>query len=132
MAMDFSMKVLIVDDMRAMRSIVRGMLEEMGLMRIIEAEDGDSAWKIIQQSSLTPEDSLQLVIADWNMPGMSGVDLLRAVRGNASTRELPFLIITSEGTDMRISEAARAGATEFIMKPFHGTQLTEKLNAIFA
>lgn len=138
--LDFSLKILLVDDMPAMRSILRGMLEEIGFTRIVEAEDGEIAWQLIRQSALAGKgsgrvegagDALGLVIADWQMPAMSGVDLLRAIRNFPMTRSLPFLMVTAKGDVAHVSEATRAGVTDYVVKPFSATQLFDKICAIF-
>lgn len=126
-------KILIVDDMPAVRSLLRDMLGEMGLGHgISEAEDGDQAWTMIQQVYADPFRCFDLVIADWSMPGLSGVDLLRAVRSHAGTRDLPFLMITARGDGAHISEAILARVTDYIVKPFNGAQLGEKLSQILS
>lgn len=122
---------MLVDDMPAMRSIVRGMLEEIGFARVFEVEDGDIAWKALQQSAGNPARAFGLIIADWNMPGMSGVDLLRAIRSFALTRDLPFFMITAQGDDAHIHEALRAGVTDYLVKPFTGPHLVEKIRQRF-
>jgi two-component system chemotaxis response regulator CheY len=129
---DKSLRILLVDDMPAMRSILRGFLHELGFNQVTEAEDGDLAWQTIQQASGQPNEAFGLIIADWNMPGLSGVDLLRAVRNFAPTRDLPFLMITAQGSDSRINEATRAGVTRYIVKPFDSNQLREKITEIFS
>ncbi len=125
-----SLKVLVVDDMPAMRSILRNMLEEIGFGRVVEAEDGEHAWFLIRQAA-GEEGEIGLVIADWNMPGMSGVDLLRAVRSFQQTRDLPFFMVTGEGDRGHVSEAIRAGATDYVVKPFSAHQLGEKISIAF-
>ena len=129
--MDRSLRIIVVDDMPAMRSIVRNMLEDMGFTRIVEAEDGELAWHLIRNAAATPAEAIGLVIADWNMPGMSGVDLLRAVRSSAATRAVPFLMVTAKGDNAHIAEAVRAGVTDYVVKPFSGAQLGDKLSQLF-
>jgi two-component system chemotaxis response regulator CheY len=125
---DATTRVLIVDDMPAMRSIVRNMLEEAGFKNIDEAEDGEMAWHLLRQSVNDSERPFSLVIADWNMPGsMSGVDLLRAIRALPHTRNLPFFMVTGQRDEKHLSEAMRAGVTGYVVKPFTAEQLREKL-----
>lgn len=119
-------RILVVDDMPAMRSIVRNMLGDLGYSRVDEAEDGELAWAMIQGSAEQP---FALIIADWNMPGMSGVDLLRATRSFVATRQVPFVMITAQGATTFLSEAARSGATGFIVKPFTAHELGERVAA---
>ncbi len=128
---DVSIRVLIVDDMPAMRAILRDMLEQIGFRDIVDAEDGDSAWQLVKQETAAGSNSFGLVISDWNMPGMSGVDLLRSMRSFGTTRELPFLMITGEGDHDHLAEAMNAGATDFVVKPFNVEQLAEKIESFF-
>lgn len=132
MKLDPELRILVVDDMPAMRSILRGMLQDMGLTQIADAEDGEIAWEMLRvgagSGSTVPYD---LMIADWNMPGMSGVDLLRAVRSFPATRELPVLVITAQVEDTRLTEARHSGATDYLTKPFGPAELQAKIEAIF-
>ena len=126
-----SIKVLVVDDMPAMRSILRGMLEEIGFSQITEAEDGETAWQLIRDAASaarSPADAFGLVIADWNMPKMSGVDLLRAIRALSFTRDLPFFMVTAEGDQSHLSGAVRAGVTDYVVKPFNARDLGQKID----
>ncbi|MBC7691575.1 MAG: response regulator [Methylotenera sp.] len=131
------LKILVVDDMPAMRSIVSGMLEELGCRRVLQAEDAEIAWRLVQ-SAHSPAlndgrmDPFHLILSDWNMPGMSGVDLLRSLRGFAPTRKLPFLMMTAKNDQDHISEALRAGVSAYIVKPFSADQLGERISGIFS
>lgn len=127
MLMEPNVRILIVDDMPAVRGILRNMLEELGLTQVCEAEGGEDAWDMIRSRLASADERIGLVIADWNMPGMSGVELLRTIRSHAPTRVLPFIMITSQGDTDHLSEAQRAGVTDYIVKPFNGPQLGEKL-----
>lgn len=132
---DFNLRILVVDDMPAMRSIVRNMLLEIGFTRIVEAEDADQAWERIRFAIAPggdPEGAFGLVVSDWNMPGMSGAELLRAVRGLSQTRDLAFLMVTAERSPDHLSEATHAGVTDYVIKPFNLGHLREKIDGIFA
>ena len=131
MPVDFSIKILLVDDMPAMRSILRGMLEELGFRNVTEAEDGDLAWRLLQNTMGREKKEFGLVIADWQMPGMSGVDLLRAVRFSPHSRELPFFMVTSRGDEAHVREARQAGVTDYLVKPFTSEHLAEKIRPLF-
>jgi two-component system chemotaxis response regulator CheY len=131
MPLDPNLRILLVDDMPAVRSLVRAMLADVGLTRIEEAEDGETAWLMVQRSATHAKGPFQLVIADWNMPGMSGADLLRAVRGSNLTQEIAFFIITAQGDEAHLREALQAGVTDYVVKPFTGEQLIEKIRASF-
>ncbi len=129
--MSSGFRILVVDDMPAVRLILRNMLEEAGFTDVIEAEDGEVAWKLIRNTVETGDPKpIRLVISDWNMPGMNGVDLLRAVRASAHTRELPFLLITGEGDPGLLDEAGAAGVTDLVIKPFTSAQLGEQVRRL--
>jgi two-component system chemotaxis response regulator CheY len=125
--MGANLRILVVDDMPAVRSILRGMLEELGFERIVEAEDGEMAWQLVREAATSGGQEFGLVIADWNMPGMSGADLLRAIRSFAPTRALPFFMVTAEGNRAHLAEAFHAGVTDYVVKPFSGRQLGDKI-----
>ena len=118
--------VLIADDMPAVRSIIREMLEGMGFRQIQEAEDGEQAWEMIQDGDYG------LVLTDWLMPGLEGVDLVREIRTLEKTRNLPVLMITSQGQREQWAEAKSAGVTGFVVKPFDLAQLSEELHRCLA
>lgn len=123
-------RILLVDDMPAMRSILRGMLSDLGFTQVTEVEDGEVAWNAIQSSIKVSADSscaFDLVIADWNMPEMNGVDLLRSIRNYAPTRELPFFMITARGDGKHITQAQSAGVSGYLVKPFQVDDLKVKL-----
>jgi two-component system chemotaxis response regulator CheY len=131
MKFDASFRVLLVDDMPAMRSILRGMLEEVGISQVIEVEDGDLAWETLQATASGRAQPFSMIIADWNMPGMSGVDLLRAVRNQPTLRGLPFFMVTARGDGDHVEEASRAGVTDYLVKPFTGPELAQKISSAF-
>lgn len=127
-------RVLVVDDMPAMRLILRNMLDEMGFERVDAADDGELAWRMLREAAVdaAPGQAAQrpygLVIADWNMISVSGVELLRSVRSFAPTRSLPFLIVTAEGDRAHLSEALHAGADGYLVKPFTPEDFRSKVN----
>ena len=129
--MDQALRILIVDDMPAMRVILKDMLQQLGFKRIAEAEDGELAWQLIQQAASHPQKAFGLVISDWNMPGLSGVELLRSVRSTTATRELPFFMVTGVGDQTHLAEAVNAGVTDYVVKPFNLQQLGEKIGNLF-
>ncbi len=120
-----NLKFLVVDDFSTMRRIVRNLLKELGFTNVDEAEDGVNA--LVKLRS----ESFDLVISDWNMPNMTGIELLRQVRADAALRHLPLLMITAEAKKENIIEAAQAGASGYIVKPFTAATLDEKLGKIF-
>jgi two-component system chemotaxis response regulator CheY len=119
-----SMKFLVVDDFSTMRRIVRNLLKELGFTNVDEAEDGAVALAKLKGGSF------DFVISDWNMPNMTGIELLRAVRADAALCKLPVLMITAEAKKENIIEAAQAKANGYIVKPFTAAVLDEKLNKI--
>jgi len=119
------LKFLVVDDFSTMRRIVRNLLKELGFSNVEEAEDGVAALQKLHGGSF------DFVVSDWNMPNMTGIDLLRAIRADASLKHLPVLMVTAEAKKENIIEAAQAGANGYIVKPFTAATLDEKLNKIF-
>src|SRR5689334_1711350 len=103
-----SLRVLIVDDMAAMRWVIKEMLEEIGFSRIAEASDAPSAWALLEAASREPNHYFSLVIVDWLMPGASGLDLLKEIRSSETLREIPTLVMTSLVQEERIQEALLA------------------------
>ena len=122
---DPKMKFLVVDDFSTMRRIVRNLLKELGYTNVDEAEDG-----VVAMQKLTAG-GFDFVVSDWNMPNMTGIELLKAIRANAQLAHLPLLMITAEAKKENIIEAAKAGASGYVVKPFTAATLDEKLNKIF-
>ncbi|WP_447968329.1 chemotaxis response regulator CheY [Nitrospira sp. M1] len=124
--LDTSMKVLVVDDMSTMRRIVKNVLKQIGYSDIAEAENGQDALTKLKAGGFG------LVVSDWNMPVMPGIELLRNVRGDANLKSLPFLMVTAEAQKENIIEAVQAGVSNYVVKPFTAEALQEKLEKIFA
>jgi len=124
---DTSLKVLVVDDMSTMRRIVKNVLKQIGFSEMVEAENGQDAL-----NKLRAEGDFGLVVSDWNMPVMQGIDLLRAVRADAELKHLPFLMVTAEAQKENIIEAVQAGVSNYVVKPFTAEALQGKLEKIFA
>jgi two-component system chemotaxis response regulator CheY len=122
---DLNARILVVDDFSTMRRIVRGILKKLGYRNIDEAEDGQSALKMLKQASY------QLIICDWNMPVMTGLDLLKAVRADEELKTIPFLMVTAEAKKENILTAIQAGVSNYIVKPFTEEVLSKKLEEIF-
>ena len=125
MPMDTSMKVLVVDDFATMRRIIKGVLKQLGFNNIVEAEDGFLALEHLKK------EQIGLIVSDWNMPNMSGLDLLKAVRGDANFKEIPFIMVTAEGQKENVVEAVKAGVSNYIIKPFTPDTFNEKLQKVF-
>jgi two-component system chemotaxis response regulator CheY len=119
-------KFLVVDDFSTMRRIVRNLLKELGFVNVQEAEDGVDALNKLRS------EPFDFVVSDWNMPNMTGIELLRAIRGDAALKHLPVLMVTAEAKKENIIEAAQAGASGYVVKPFTAATLDEKLKKIFA
>lgn len=124
--MNKDMRILVVDDFSTMRRIIRNLLREIGFQNIQEADDGNTAWPMLQRGEF------DFLVTDWNMPGMAGIDLLKHVRADATLRSLPVLMVTAEAKREQIVEAAQAGVNGYIVKPFTAETLREKLDRIFA
>lgn len=120
------MKFLVVDDFSTMRRIVSGLLKELGVVHIQEAEDG------VQGLSRLRSGQFDFVVSDWNMPNMTGVEMLRQIRADDKLKHLPVLMVTAEAKRENIIEAAQAGASGYVVKPFTAGTLDEKLKKIFA
>ena len=123
--MNPNMKILIVDDFSTMRRIVKNLLADLGFTNTTEADDGKSAWPLLQAGDF------EFVVTDWNMPGMTGIDLLKAIRADARLAKLPVLMVTAEAQRDQIIEAAKAGVNGYIIKPFTAVTLKEKIDKIF-
>lgn len=116
--------VLIVDDFLTMRRIVRKILRDLDFQNIIEAEDGTAAIDVLNTNKV------DLIVSDWNMPKMTGLELLRHVRSDDRTKDLPFLMVTAEAQKENIVEAVKARVSNYIVKPFTAATLEEKLAKI--
>lgn len=123
--MDLNIQVLVVDDFATMRRIIRSSLKKIGFSNIIEAEDGDVALEILKQ------EKIGLILADWNMPNMKGIDLLKEVRKDEKLKSIPFIMVTAEGQQENVVEAAQAGVDQYIIKPFTPEILNEKISIVF-
>jgi len=124
--MSSSLKFLVVDDFSTMRRIVKNLLQELGYSDITEADDGNTALPLLKGGSF------DILITDWNMPGMPGLELLKAVRADERLAKLPVLMLTAEAKREQIIEAAQAGVSGYVIKPFTAITLKEKLDKILA
>lgn len=130
MALKANMKILVIDDMSTMRKIIKKMLNEVGFTNLTEADDGATAWPMLEKAKEEGE-PFEFVVSDWNMPQMSGLDLLKKVRASEDFKHLPFLMITAEAEQGNVVIAVKAGVSNFIVKPFSATTLKEKIDKIF-
>jgi len=120
------MKILIVDDFSTMRRIIKNLLRDLGFNNTSEADDGKTALPMLKAGDF------QFLITDWNMPGMQGIDLLKAVRADDKLKTLPVMLVTAEQKREQIVAAAEAGVNGYIVKPFTAATLKEKIDKIFA
>jgi len=123
--LDKNMKILIVDDFSTMRRIIKNLLRDLGFTNTDEADDGNTALPMLRSGKY------DFLVADWNMPGMSGFDLLKAVRADENLKNLPVLMVTAEAKRDQIVAAAQAGVNGYVVKPFTAAVLKEKIEKIF-
>jgi two-component system chemotaxis response regulator CheY len=124
-------KFMVVDDFATMRKIIKKVLTELGYTNIAEADDGKNALPLLQKAQ-EEGSPFQFVISDWNMPLMSGLDLLKACLSDAGLKSIPFMLVTAESEQKNIVEAAKAGVSDYVVKPFNATTLKEKLERVYA
>ncbi len=122
-----NMKILVVDDFPTMRRIVKTLLRQNGYTNFVEAEDGMQALDLLKKTT-----DIEFIVSDWNMPNMTGIELLKTVRADAKLKHLPFLMVTAEAEKENIIEAVKSGVSNYVVKPFTGQTLAEKLAKIYA
>ncbi len=120
-----NMRVLVVDDFSTMRRIIKNILRQLGFNNVVEADDGTTAWDTLNK------DKIDFVISDWNMPQMTGIELLRKVRGSEEFADMPFLMVTAEAQQENIIEAVQAKVSNYIVKPFTAEVMKQKIDKIF-
>ena len=130
MPLDPSMKVIVIDDMNTMLKIQKSMLKKMGFTNIIEANDGKPALKLIQEAHDAGA-PFQFIMSDWNMPDISGLDLLKNLRADERFKKVPFLMVTAESEQANVVEAVKAGVSNYVVKPFTYDSLLAKIAKIF-
>jgi len=123
--LDKNMKILIVDDFSTMRRIIKNLLRDLGFTNTQEADDGLTALPMLKSGDF------DFLVTDWNMPGMTGIDLLKAVRADDKLSATPVLMVTAEAKRDQIIEAAQAGVNGYVVKPFTAQALKEKIDKIF-
>ena len=123
-------KFLVVDDFATMRKIIKKVLNELGYTNVEEADDGKTALPMIQAAHDAGQ-PYGFIISDWNMPGMTGIELLKTVRADAKVGNLPILMVTAEAKREQIIEAAQAGVNGYVVKPFTAQALKDKIEKIF-
>ena len=123
--MNKDMKILVVDDFSTMRRIIKNLLRDLGMTNVVEADDGQTALPILKQGGI------EFLVTDWNMPGMTGIDLLKEVRSDPNLAHMPVLMVTAEAKKEQIIAAAQAGVNGYVVKPFTAVVLKEKIDKIF-
>ena len=119
------MKILVVDDSSTMRRIIINTLARLGYKDVLQAADGAEAWEIMQK---TPD--IGVVITDWNMPNMNGLELVKKIRAEKKYDDVPIIMVTTEGGKVEVITALKAGVNNYIVKPFTPQVLKEKLHAV--
>jgi len=123
--MDLNMEVLVVDDFATMRRILKNILKQIGFTKISEADDGKSALNMLKKQKF------DLVLCDWNMPEMPGIELLKKVRADDGLKDMPFVMVTAEAQKDNIIQAVQAGVSNYVVKPFTAETISEKLEKVF-
>lgn len=126
MAMSPQMKILVVDDMATMRRIVKNIFKQLGFVNVEEAENGKEALDKLKATKF------DLVVSDWNMPVMPGIELLKNIRADSALKDIPVLMVTAEAQKDNLLEAIKAGVSNYIVKPFTAESIKQKLDKIFA
>jgi two-component system, chemotaxis family, chemotaxis protein CheY len=125
MPADKNLRILVVDDFSTMRKIIKNILRQLGFNNVVEADDGTTAWETLNR------DNIDFIISDWNMPQMTGIELLRKVRSSEEYATTPFLMVTAEAQQENIIEAVQAKVSNYIVKPFTPETLGQKIDKIF-
>ncbi len=123
--MDLSMTVLVVDDFATMRRILKNIFRQLGFENVIEADDGTTALEALKKNKI------DLIVSDWNMPKMTGLELLKTVRASDEYKGIPFLMVTAEAQKQNVLDAVQAGVSNYVVKPFTAEQISDKLEKIF-
>ena len=123
--MDLSMTVLVVDDFATMRRILKNIFRQLGFENVIEADDGTTALDALKKNKI------DLIVSDWNMPKMTGLELLKTVRASDEYKDVPFLMVTVETQKQNVLDAVQAGVSNYVVKPFTAEQISDKLQKIY-
>ena len=125
MTLNTNIKILVVDDFKTMRKIIKNILTQLGFKNIIEADDGTTALELLKKQKV------DLIISDWNMPKMNGLELLKTVRSDDNLKDIRFIMVTAEAQKENVIEAIKHGVNQYVVKPFTPKTLKEKLEKIF-
>lgn len=123
---DYNKTVLVVDDFATMRRIIKTCLKDLGFSNFVEAEDGKRGYDL----AVSLKDELTLIVSDWNMPNMDGLDMLMLLKATNSVKHIPVMMVTAEAKKENIIAAAKAGAASYIVKPFTPDTMREKLEKL--
>lgn len=123
-------KILVVDDMPTIRELVKSQLKALGFKNIIEASDGEAALNLVVNANAVGI-PVELIVSDWNMPKMTGLEFLRQVRATDALSKTPFILLTSESERDQVTEAILAGVSQYIVKPFAAKSFEEKLRSVW-
>jgi two-component system, chemotaxis family, chemotaxis protein CheY len=123
-------RILIIDDMPSIRDLVKVQLKSMGYSTLLEAQDGEEGLTVLNKQ-LSGGEPVQLVISDWNMPKLKGLELLKKVRASSEFKDLPFVLLTSEAEREQVTEAVLSGVSQYIVKPFSGKVFEDKLKTVW-
>ncbi len=123
--MDMSMRILVVDDFATMRRIMKNILKQLGFTNISEADDGSTALEQLKSSKF------DMIICDWNMPKMTGIELLKTMKADDDLKNIPFLMVTAEAQKQNVIEAVQAGVSNYVVKPFTAEVIGDKLKRVF-
>lgn len=124
MAVNKNMRILVVDDFLTMRRIIINLLRQLGFNNVVEAADGKLALDKVH------EEQIDLIISDWNMPNMTGIEFLKHVRADEKTKAIPFIMVTAEGKKENVIAAVHAGVSNYVVKPFNAATLKEKMSKV--
>ncbi|MBA44795.1 MAG: two-component system response regulator [Magnetococcales bacterium] len=124
MAVNKNMRILVVDDFLTMRRIIINLLRQLGFNNVVEAADGKQALDKVH------EEEIDLIVSDWNMPNMTGIEFLKHVRADEKTKAIPFIMVTAEGKKENVIAAVHAGVSNYIVKPFNAATLKEKMSKV--
>jgi len=125
MTLNPNIKILVVDDFKTMRKIIKNILTQLGFKNIIEADDGTTALELLKKQKV------DLIISDWNMPKMNGLELLKTVRSDDNLKDIRFIMVTAEAQKESVIEAIKHGVNQYVVKPFTPETLKEKLEKVF-
>ncbi len=125
MTLNPNIKILVVDDFKTMRKIIKNILTQLGFKNIMEADDGTTALELLKKQKV------DLIISDWNMPKMNGLELLKTVRSDDNLKDIRFIMVTAEAQKESVIEAIKHGVNQYVVKPFTPETLKEKLEKVF-